>query len=118
MVIPPLGASLLGIVILASGYFALVTYPRAAPRGAGLAWRMSADPFGHTDQLEPAMLDAIAARLENRGRHPAFTAMLKQYLDAMGIDAAASVLDLGCGTGLAAREIARRKGFRGHVTGI
>jgi ubiquinone/menaquinone biosynthesis C-methylase UbiE len=79
---------------------------------------VSADPFSSTDKLDPAMLDAIAARLEQRGRHPAFAAMLEGYLDAMGIGAAASVLDLGCGTGLAARAIARRKDFSGRVTAI
>jgi ubiquinone/menaquinone biosynthesis C-methylase UbiE len=79
---------------------------------------MSADPFGSTDKLDAALLDAIAVRLEARGRHPAFAAMLAEYLEAMRIDEAASVLDLGCGTGLAARAIARRAGFAGRVTGI
>src|SRR4029079_12829735 len=44
--------------------------------------------------------------------------MMQQYLDAMRIDSAETVLDLGCGTGVAARAIARRPGFRGRVTGI
>ncbi len=76
------------------------------------------DPFAATDKLEAAMLDAIAARLEARGKHPAFAGMLQEYLDAMRIDEAQRVLDLGCGTGLAARAIARRPRFSGIVTGI
>jgi ubiquinone/menaquinone biosynthesis C-methylase UbiE len=44
--------------------------------------------------------------------------MLRDYLDAMQIDLAKTVLDLGCGTGVAARAIARRRGFSGTVTGI
>jgi ubiquinone/menaquinone biosynthesis C-methylase UbiE len=44
--------------------------------------------------------------------------MLQEYLDAMHIDTAATVLDIGCGTGLAARAIARRAGFSGRVTGL
>ena len=40
------------------------------------------------------------------------------YLDAMRIDDAKAVIDLGCGTGVASRRIARRSGFSGHVTGI
>jgi cyclopropane fatty-acyl-phospholipid synthase-like methyltransferase len=36
----------------------------------------------------------------------------------MGIDGAARVLDMGCGTGLAARAIARRADFSGTVLGI
>jgi ubiquinone/menaquinone biosynthesis C-methylase UbiE len=36
----------------------------------------------------------------------------------MDIDSAATVLDLGCGTGVASRAIARRPGFKGAITGI
>lgn len=78
----------------------------------------SIDPYRVTDKLEDGVLEAIAARLEARGRHPAFVRMMDEYLDAMGIDHAKAVIDLGCGTGVAARRIARRSGFPGHVTGI
>ena len=78
----------------------------------------SNDPFRVTDQLDDAVLDAIATRLEVRGRHPAFVGMLDAYLDAMGIDDAGTVVDFGCGTGVAARRIAGRSAFSGHVTGI
>ena len=44
--------------------------------------------------------------------------MLDDYLAAMAIADDAAVLDLGCGTGLAARAIARRAGFRGLVAGV
>ena len=46
------------------------------------------------------------------------TRRLWEYLDAMAIDSVRSVLDMGCGTGVAARAIARRPGFSGRVTGI
>jgi ubiquinone/menaquinone biosynthesis C-methylase UbiE len=76
------------------------------------------DAYRVTDQLEDVVLDAIATRLEVRGRHPVFVRMLDEYLDAMSIDEAKAVIDLGCGTGVAARRIAGRSGFSGHVTGI
>src|SRR4051812_32727572 len=76
------------------------------------------DVYRITDQLDDPSLDAIVTRLEARGKHPRFVAMMQQYVDAMRIDSAESVLDLGCGTGVAARAIARRPGFRGRVTGI
>ena len=76
------------------------------------------DAYRVTDQLDDAVLDAIATRLEVRGRHPVFVRMLDEYLDAMSIDEAKSVVDLGCGTGVAARRIAGRAAFSGHVTGI
>lgn len=76
------------------------------------------DPYHVTDQLDDTLLEVIVTRLELRGQHPFFARMLNDYLEAMGIDEAASVLDLGCGTGVAARAIARRPGFRGEVLGI
>lgn len=76
------------------------------------------DPFGRTDKLDPNMLDALVMRFEARGKHPRFSRMLMEYLDAMNIDSANMVLDLGCGTGLAARAIVHRSGFEGRVTGI
>lgn len=78
----------------------------------------SIDPFGRTDQLDEAMLAALVTRFEARGRHRLFAQMLLEYLDAMNIPRTAEVLDLGCGTGLAARSIARCEGFRGAVTGV
>jgi ubiquinone/menaquinone biosynthesis C-methylase UbiE len=79
---------------------------------------MGRDPYSMTDQLDGAMLQVIVDRLEARGRHPVFEEMLQKYLTAMNIDSAKTVLDLGCGTGVAARSIARRAGFVGRVTGI
>jgi ubiquinone/menaquinone biosynthesis C-methylase UbiE len=76
------------------------------------------DPFGRTDQLDETTLNALVARFEARGASPLFSRMLHEYLDAMDIDGAASVLDMGCGTGLAARAIARRADFSGTVLGI
>ena len=76
------------------------------------------DVYGRTDALPPPVLDAIVARLEARGKHPAFRRMLDEYLEAMAIDSARTVLDLGCGTGVAARAIARRPGFAGTVVGL
>lgn len=76
------------------------------------------DPFARTDLLDDNMLAALATRFEARGKHPLFSQMLGDYLDAMHIARTAKVLDMGCGTGLAARAIARAAGFAGHVTGI
>ena len=76
------------------------------------------DPYAMTDRLDDALIQVVVARLEARGKHPVFAKMLQDYLDAMRIDTAKTVLDLGCGTGVAARAIARRGGFSGRVTGI
>lgn len=76
------------------------------------------DPFGRTDKLDDGTLEALVLRFEARGKHPQFSKMLREYLDAMDIAATARVLDIGCGTGLAARTIARGTGFGGTITGV
>ena len=78
----------------------------------------SSDPYAATDKLDDSLLQVIVTRLEARGKHPLFEKMLQDYLDAMQIDTAKTVLDIGCGTGVAARAIARRRGFSGRVLGI
>ena len=76
------------------------------------------DPWRITDKLEDTLLDVMVSRLEVRGKHWFFQKVLREYLDAMDIDSANIVLDMGCGTGVAARTIARRADFSGRVTGI
>src|ERR1700730_5547389 len=83
-----------------------------------MASRSSGDPYGTTDKLEDALLQVMVMRLEARGKHPKFKQMLDDYLDGMDIDAAKSGLDMGSGTGVVARAIARRPGFSGRVVGI
>lgn len=78
----------------------------------------AADPYNKTDKLDDALLETMVTRLEGRGNHPYFAQMMNEYLDAMDIDTKGTVLDLGCGTGVAARGIAARSGFSGKVLGI
>jgi SAM-dependent methyltransferase len=77
-----------------------------------------ADVYRITDKLDDGALEVMATRLESRGRHPRFAAMLEEYIGAMSFDADARVLDLGCGTGVASRAVARKPGFSGRVIGI
>ncbi|MDQ3589413.1 MAG: methyltransferase domain-containing protein [Actinomycetota bacterium] len=76
------------------------------------------DPYRITDKLEDALLDGMVSRLEARGNHWFFQDVLREYLDAMDIDSANTVLDMGCGTGVAARTVTRRVNFSGRATGI
>ena len=47
-----------------------------------------------------------------------FKKMLQEYLESMNIDSAQTVLDMGCGTGVVSRAIAKRDAFSGTVIGI
>jgi SAM-dependent methyltransferase len=76
------------------------------------------DPYGRTRELGEPALAAMVARLEQRGGHPSFAAMLHAYLDRLPLASARSVLDLGCGTGVAALAVAGRPEFAGRVVGI
>ena len=74
------------------------------------------DPYSMTDKLNNSILDVISTRLEARGTHAYFREMMHEYLDAVEIDSANQILEIGCGTGVAAREIAGRENFSGHIT--
>ena len=76
------------------------------------------DVYGATDKLNNTVLGAIVTRLEARGKHRFFQKMMHEYLDTMDIDSAKTVLDLGCGTGVATRGIAHRTNFSGMILGI
>jgi ubiquinone/menaquinone biosynthesis C-methylase UbiE len=75
------------------------------------------DVYGMTDKHDDSILDVIVTRLEARGKHPFFMKALQEYLEVMDIGSAESVLDMGCGTGVATRAIAQFPGFSGKVTG-
>jgi SAM-dependent methyltransferase len=53
------------------------------------------------------VLAAAAAGLEARGRHPFFQGVVEDYLARLRLTGAEKVLDLGCGTAVAARALAR-----------
>ena len=78
----------------------------------------SPDVYGRTFQMDAQILDVMATRLEARGRHPFFLRAISEYLTEVPLAEARGVLDLGCGTGAAARAIARRPELHGMVTAI
>jgi SAM-dependent methyltransferase len=76
------------------------------------------DVYGRTHQMDEKTLGAVAERLEARGRHPFFARAIGEYMDHLALAGPAALLDLGCGTGVAARAIARRPEVRGPITAI
>lgn len=78
----------------------------------------SPDPYGRTFQMDATAIEAIAARLEARKDHPLFLRAIGEYMDALALSGTEAILDLGCGTGVAARVIARRPEIRGAITAV
>jgi ubiquinone/menaquinone biosynthesis C-methylase UbiE len=82
----------------------------------------SQDLYSRLDSVDEPTLSTIADVLELRGRHPEQIAIREAYLDLLGDVAGQCVLDLGCGTGVATRALARRVvsrvGDNGDVTGV
>src|ERR1700754_2933492 len=76
------------------------------------------DAYGRTFEADDAVLLAIAARLEARAKHAFFTNAINEYMDALRLSRKEAILDIGCGTGVVARHIARREDVKGHITAI
>lgn len=76
------------------------------------------DPYRFLSELEETTVQSLINRLESRGKEPTFARLLDAYLDKLPLVSSVHVLDLGCGTGVAARALARRKNFSGQVTGV
>jgi SAM-dependent methyltransferase len=78
----------------------------------------SPDVYGRTFQMDEQTLNVIAARLEARGKHPFFLRVIDEYMAEIGLAGGEKILDLGCGTGIAARAIARHPEVHEPVTAI
>ena len=76
------------------------------------------DVYGRTHDLDAKSIDTIATRLEARRGSAKYIGMLQEYLEAIDLAAAQSILALGCGTGVEVREVLQRPDFRGRVTAI
>jgi arsenite methyltransferase len=74
-------------------------------------WRESA-------AAELAEARELAALLELRARDPDQVAARAAYLELVGVAAGARVLDVGCGSGAVARDVARRVRPTGRVVGL
>ena len=76
------------------------------------------DVYQSIGSLAPDAVQMIIDRLEFRGNDPVFVEMREDYLDRMALETRKRVLDLGCGTGVATRAIAKRDVVSGEIVGI
>jgi SAM-dependent methyltransferase len=74
------------------------------------------DPYRDVDaQPDPAQM---GESLEVRGRTPSHRRLLQRFLTFAGIRPGATVLEVGCGTGVVLRHLAVLVGPRGRVVGV
>ncbi|NQU60895.1 MAG: methyltransferase domain-containing protein [Rhodospirillales bacterium] len=76
------------------------------------------DPHRFVAELDDATIDRLINRLESRGKDAVFTRLFDAYVARMRLSPSAQILEIGCGTGVVVRTLARREGFSGRVTGI
>jgi len=76
------------------------------------------DVYSRTNELDVQTLNAVVDRLEYRAKQPIFRKILEEYLDRIDPSTLRDVLDMGCGTGFVARQLAQRKDFHGRVLGV
>jgi SAM-dependent methyltransferase len=71
-----------------------------------------------TAGIDAARARELADRLELRAKSPDEIEARAAYLDLLGVKAGDRVLDVGCGSGVVTRDIARRGGPAGRAVGI
>lgn len=76
------------------------------------------DPFANINACTPEHVERLANILEIRGAQPRQTKMREACFSAAGVSKGMSVLEIGCGTGVVARELARITGRHGRVVGL
>ena len=75
------------------------------------------DVWATVADLDPAVQDRLAGVLETRGADAQQQAMRRAFLDAVAFGSDARVLEVGCGTGVLTRMLARWPGIAA-VTGV
>ncbi len=76
------------------------------------------DAMEFINEQDDATLQRFVERLEFRGKDPTFVGYREAYLETMALAPTADVVELGCGTGVVTRALAKRHGFTGRVIGI
>jgi 2-polyprenyl-3-methyl-5-hydroxy-6-metoxy-1,4-benzoquinol methylase len=75
----------------------------------------TSDVWGRTSDIDESALAVMAARLENRAKHPFFRGVIADYIGALELAPIARVIEIGCGTGVVSRRLAAAPGFRGSI---
>jgi predicted O-methyltransferase YrrM len=80
-----------------------------------MAGGSTSDVWGRTSDIDESALAVMAARLENRAKHPFFRGAIADYIGALELPSISRVIEIGCGTGVVSRRLAAAPGFRGTI---
>jgi 2-polyprenyl-3-methyl-5-hydroxy-6-metoxy-1,4-benzoquinol methylase len=80
-----------------------------------MAGASTSDVWGRTSEIDESALAIMAARLENRAKHPFFRGVIADYIAALELRSVARVIEIGCGTGVVSRRLAAAPSFRGSI---
>ena len=79
------------------------------------------DVHNLSHSLDQSTIDKLVTRLENRGRDIFFTKLRDRYLARLFeayVTKSADFLELGSGTGVVLRALAKIEGFTGRIVGV
>ena len=88
----------------------------AAPSQWGPLVEILAEPYCVVSMSGPAL--GMVASLESRGRTPGYLSAVGSLLEAAEIQPGESVLEVGCGTGVLCRWLARRTDRQNPIAGV
>jgi len=76
------------------------------------------DPHRFINELDDEKVQRLIARLESRGKDEVFTGLLHAYASRLELPQRQRILEVGCGTGVVVRALARREDFAGKLIGV
>ena len=76
------------------------------------------DPHRFVNNLDEDDLAVLAERLESRGKDSVFSGLTRKYLKHLTISPNHRIIEVGCGTGVVLRELARHYDLKSEIYGV